>query len=137
LRKAAACRIWPAWRVEIGDDVLPIGFARKVDEHFGPVNEPGRVCEEFVEIGVVPGDVRIFHRGGEIEAWNRSALAADNTGERGPDLVHAGLCRMTNRAMAGEHRLAGRGIAGGQRRRRVSSTAISTTPVLHNDGLIL
>ena len=40
-------------RIEIGDDILPIGFAGEIDEHPGPANEAGRVCEEFVEIVVV------------------------------------------------------------------------------------
>ena len=40
-------------RVEVGDDILPIGVAGEIDEHPGPVNEAGRVCEVFVEIGVI------------------------------------------------------------------------------------
>ena len=46
----------------IGDDILPTGFAREIDEHPGPANEAGRVCEEFVEVVVVPSDVCILHR---------------------------------------------------------------------------
>lgn len=31
-------------RIEIGDDILPIGLTGEIDEHFGPVNEAARVC---------------------------------------------------------------------------------------------
>src|SRR5215471_1042780 len=108
-------------RVEVGDDILPIGVAGEIDEHPGPVNEAGRVCEVFVEIGVIPGDVRILHRRGEIVPWNRGALATDNAGERWPDLVFTGLRRVAGNAMGREHGLASRGITGGERCRRLPS----------------
>src|SRR5271156_3224232 len=74
-------------RVEISDHVLPIGFVWKIDEHFGPVDESDRVCEELVEIGVVLGHIRILDRGGEVEPRNRAALAPDNVRKGWPDLV--------------------------------------------------
>src|SRR6202008_1879823 len=85
-------------RVEIGDDVLPIGFAGEIDEHPGPGNEISRVCEVFVEIGVVPSDFGILHCRGEFVPWNRAALAADNAGERWSDLVLTELRRVAGHA---------------------------------------
>src|SRR5438270_5081358 len=76
--------------IEIRNDVLPIGLIGEIDEHLGAVDEAGRICEEFVEIGVVPGDVRILHRGREIEPRNCAALAPDNTGEGRADLILTG-----------------------------------------------
>src|SRR4029077_14661509 len=87
-------------RMEIGDHVLSIAFAGEIDEHFCPVNVPCGVPEKLVELGVVPGDVRVLHRGGKIESGNRAALAADNAGQRRPDLVHAGFRRMASRTSA-------------------------------------
>src|SRR6266481_7222709 len=53
-------------RAEIGDYVLPIAFAGKIDEHFCPVNVPAGVREKLVEFGVIPGDVRVLHRRGKL-----------------------------------------------------------------------
>src|SRR5215831_4081086 len=117
-------------RVEVGDDILPIGVAGEIDEHPGPVNEAGRVCEVFVEIGVIPGDVRILHRRGEIVPWNRGALATDNAGERWPDLVFTGLRRVAGNAMGREHGLASRGITAASAVGELPSTAIRTKPAL-------
>ena len=100
-------------RMEIGDHVLSIALAGKIDEHFCPVNVPAGVREKLVELGVIPGDVGILHSGREIEAGNRAALAADNAGQRRPDLVHAGFRRMAHRTSAVENGLSRRGIAGG------------------------
>ena len=88
-------------RVEIGDDVLPVGLTGKIDEHFGPVNKPARVREILVEVGVVPGDVGLFHSGGEIETGYGSALAPDNAGERRSHLVLPGLGCVANGTVAG------------------------------------
>jgi hypothetical protein len=103
-----------------GTTGLSVGVAGELDEHLRPGNEAERVCEEFVEIGVVPGDVRILHRRGEIVPWNRGALATDNAGERWPDLVFTGLRRVAGNAMGREHGLASRGIIGGESCRRAS-----------------
>src|SRR5437588_10255327 len=86
-------------RIEIRDDVLPIGLIGEIDEHPGAVHEANWVCEEFVEIGVVPGDVRILHRGGKIEPRNRAALAPGNTGEGWSDLILTGRRRVTHCAV--------------------------------------
>src|ERR1700730_9132313 len=104
--------------IEIGNNILPVGLTGEIDEHLGAADETGRVCQEFVEIGVVPGDVRILHRGGEIEPWNRAALAPDNTAEGRPDLFLTGGRRMAYCAVRRKALFAGRRIAGGQRRRR-------------------
>src|SRR5258708_28451201 len=103
--------------IEIGNDILPIGLTGEIDEHLGPVDEAGRVYEKFVEIGVVPGDVRILHRGGEIEPWNRAALAPSNTAEGRPDLFLTGRRRMAYCAVRRKDIFARRRIAGGQRGR--------------------
>jgi hypothetical protein len=50
-------------RIEIGDDILPVAAARKVDEHLCPVHESRGALEEFVERSVVPGDIRVLHGG--------------------------------------------------------------------------
>ena len=64
----------------------------EIDEHLGAVDEAGRVCEEFVEICVIPGDVRILHRGGEVVPWNRAALAPRRYPARdGPILFSPGV----------------------------------------------
>src|SRR4029077_17009069 len=60
-------------RLEIGDYVLSIAFAGKIDKHFCPVNVPGGVREKLVELGVIPGDARVLHRGRKIEAGNCAA----------------------------------------------------------------
>jgi len=101
--------------IEIGNDILPIGLIGEIDEHLGAVDEAGRVCEEFVEIGVVPGDVRIRHRAGEIEPRNRAALAPGNTGEGRSDLILTGRRRMAHCAVRRKDLFAGRRIAGSQR----------------------
>ena len=42
-------------RVEIGDDVLPVGAAGKVHEHFCPMHDARGARQKLVERGVVPG----------------------------------------------------------------------------------
>src|SRR6266404_7913219 len=85
---------------EIGGDILAIGAAGKVDQHFGAVHEPGRVGEKLIPVRLAAGDVRLFDGGGEAEPGSRSALAADDAGERRPVLVDAGLRRLSCRAAA-------------------------------------
>lgn len=77
-----------------------------------------------------------FHRGGDIEAWNRAALAADNTGERGPDLVHVRFRRMTTAQWLANTVWPAEGSPAANAVGELPSKAISTRPVLHNDGLI-
>ena len=84
----------------------------------GSANEADGVREVLVEVRVVPGDVRVLHRGRKIEAWNCATLAPDNAGERRSYLVFARGSRMACRTMGRKYRLAGRGIAGGECRRR-------------------
>jgi hypothetical protein len=55
-------------RIEIGNDVLPIGLTGELHKHLGPLNEAARVSQEFVEVSVVPGDIRVLHCRREIEA---------------------------------------------------------------------
>jgi|SRR5271169_2837562 len=112
LYSAAAKPVSLLQRVEIGDDILPIGLIGEIDEHLGPVNEANRVCEEFVEVGVVPGDVRVLHRGGEVESRNRAALAPGNTGERWSDFILTRRRRMAHCAVGRKDLFAGRRIAG-------------------------
>src|ERR1700746_2468838 len=104
-------------RVEISNDVLPVGLARKIDEHFGPVNKPRGICEILVQVGVVPGDVRLFHSRGEIKAGYGTALASDDAGEGGSDFILPSLCRVTNGAVSGKDGLADGSVAAEGHRR--------------------
>src|SRR6266404_5836914 len=75
---------------QIGDDIVAIGVAGKVDEHFGAVNEPARVGEKLIEVRVVPGDVRLFHGGGEAEPGNAELLLPTMPASDGPFLLMPG-----------------------------------------------
>ena len=48
-------------RMQIGDYVLSLDFAGKIDEHFCPMNVPSGAREKLVEFCVIPGDVCILH----------------------------------------------------------------------------
>jgi len=98
--------------IEISNNILPIGLTREIDEHLGAVNEVDRICEKFVEIGIVPGHIRILHRSGEVERRNRAALAPNNAGKGWPDLVLTGRRRMAYCAVGCKHGLARFGVAG-------------------------
>src|SRR5271169_5975681 len=71
-------------RIEISNNILPIGLTGEIDEHLGAVNEADRIYEKFVEIGVVAVHIRILHRGGEVELRNRAALAPNDAGKGWP-----------------------------------------------------
>ena len=104
-------------RVEIGNDVLPIGLIGEIDEHFGAVDETGRVPEEFVEIGVVPGDVGILHAAEKSNPGTVPLLLPTIPGRDGPTLFSPGVVAWHTAQWDEKTFFAGRRIAGCQRGR--------------------
>jgi hypothetical protein len=100
------------------------------------VNDADRVCEKFVEVGVVPSDVRILHRSGEIEPLNRAALAPTMPANDGSTLFSPGAMAWQTAQWAAKTFSPVAGSPAAKVVDELPSMVISTRPAWRKAGLI-
>jgi len=92
------------------------------------------VLEPLIEGLFIPRNVCRLEGGRVVKTSCGSALAADDAGERGTDLIHAWLRRVTGAAVEGEKLLAGGRISGRKARGRAERDCRDHTQRIFKNG---